>query len=149
MKPNQWSQNDNRKLVKSSQVKSKKKKKSHTLWKKPSLLVYSLVPTTKSHRFFKNGFRKQSYRFPVWARKEYIYPIMKDSTNIEVMKVILRSGICLSGKIATQCLVKVWKLLHNENRKGIPVLPTKKWKLFSILIFRVYLLWVQQYFHWN
>ena len=51
MKPNQWSQNDNRKLVKSSQ----KKKKSHTLWKKPSLLVYSLVPTTKSHRFFLIG----------------------------------------------------------------------------------------------
>ena len=55
MKPNQWSQNDNRKLVKSSQVKSKKKKKCHTLWKKPSLLVYSLVPTTKSHRFFLIG----------------------------------------------------------------------------------------------
>ena len=43
---------------------------------------------------------------------------MKDSTNIEVMKVILRSGICLSGKIATQCLVKVWKLLHNENKRN-------------------------------
>ena len=30
-----------------------------------------------------------------------VYPVMKDSTKIVVMKVILRNEICLSGKIAT------------------------------------------------
>ena len=51
-----------------------------------------------------------------------LYPIIKDSTKVVVMKVTLQSDICLSGKIATLVFGESVEILHNENRKGMSVL---------------------------
>ena len=68
-----------------------------------------------------------------------MYRVMNDSTKIALMKVILPSEICLSRKIATLVfgdsvgIAPQWKQKRN-------ICAIKKWRLFAILIFRVYVL---------
>ena len=63
---------------------------------------------------------------------------MKDSTKTVVMKVILRSEICLSGKIATVVFGESVEIAPQLKQKR-SVCAIKKWRMFAILIFRVYL----------
>ena len=68
---------------------------------------------------------------------------MKDSAKIVVIKVIRQSEIYLSGKIVALVLgesVKIPSTMKNKRN----VCAIKKWGLFAILIFRVYLFWVKQ-----
>ena len=67
-----------------------------------------------------------------------VYPVMKDSTKIVAMKVILWSEIHLSGKIATLVIGESIESAPQSKRKR-NVCCIKKWRLFVILIFRVYL----------
>ena len=64
--------------------------------------------------------------------------MMKDSTKIVVMKLILRNEICLSGKIATLLFVESVDI-GPQLKQGRNVCTIKKWRLFAILIFRIYL----------
>ena len=68
---------------------------------------------------------------------------MKDSNEIVAVKVIVGSETWLFGKIATLVfgasveIAPQWKQKRN-------IYAIKKLRLFVILIFRVYLLWVKQ-----
>ena len=67
-----------------------------------------------------------------------VYPVMKDSTKIVVMKVILRNEMRLSEKIATLVFGESVEIAPQLKQKR-NVCPIKKCRLFAILIFRVYL----------
>ena len=67
-----------------------------------------------------------------------VYPVMKDSTKIVVMKVILRNEMRLSGKIATLVFGESVEIAPQLKQKR-NVCPIKKSRLFAILILRVYL----------
>ena len=64
---------------------------------------------------------------------------MKDTTKIVVMKVILRRKIRLSGKIATLVFGESVGIAPQCKQKR-NVRAIKEWRLFAILIFRVYFL---------
>ena len=66
------------------------------------------------------------------------YPTIKDSSKIAVMKVILWSETCLTGKIATLAFGASVAIAPQWKQKG-NACAVKKWRGFAILIFRVYL----------
>ena len=64
------------------------------------------------------------------------------------MKVMLWSETCLTGKIATLAFGASVAIAPQWKQKG-NACAVKKWRGFAILIFRVYLSWVKQWFYRN
>ena len=71
--------------------------------RKPLSPVYSLFPNDNSLKFFlisvKTDLENKVIGFQF--EPQGAYPIIKDSSKIAVMKVMLWSETCLTGKIAT------------------------------------------------
>ena len=112
----------------------------HKPSRNPSSLVYSLFPTAKSLTFFLINVKVDLENKVIGFQfePERSISIMKDSTKIAVMKVMLWNETCLTGKIANLVFgasVEIAPQLK-EKRK---VCAVKKGRRFSILIFRVYL----------
>ena len=74
----------------------------------------------------------------VYKIKHEVYPVMKNSTNIVVMKVMLWSETCLSRKIVTLVFGASVEITPQLKQKR-NVCAVKKFRWFVILIFRVYL----------